>query len=133
VPLVVTAHSADVIASLIALKKEVEETKKAVMKLTIVGASEAHLLAAELAEAHVGVFLNPPRQFPYTWEHMRIMAGPPLSKESTAATLRQHGVTVGLGPQGTINEVLLSGWAVRNLRFDAGWVSIHSKREYVCV
>ena len=35
----------------------------------------------------------------------------------------EAGVTVGLGPQGTEAMRELSTWAVRNLRFDAGWVS----------
>jgi hypothetical protein len=120
---VVTAHSADIIASLIALKKEIEDVTSTTLKLTIAGASEAHLLAAELAAANVGVLLNPPRQHPYMWEYKRILPGPPLSEESTAATLKRHGVTVAIGPQGTLNFDALSGWAVRNLRFDAGWVS----------
>ena len=72
VPLVVEAHSADVIASLILLKKEVEHSTKLSIKMTITGAAEAHLLAHELAEAGVGVILNPPRPFPYVWEDRRM-------------------------------------------------------------
>jgi hypothetical protein len=51
------------------------------------------------------------------------VAGIPLTNESTIAHLIRAGVTVGVGPQGTNAEPLLSGWAVRNQRFDAGWVS----------
>lgn len=72
IPLVVEAHSADVIATLILLKKEVESEKRTAIKLTITGAAEAHLLAKELRDADVGVIVNPPRPFPYVWEDRRM-------------------------------------------------------------
>jgi hypothetical protein len=72
IPLVVEAHSVDTIASLILLKKEIEETRNSCLRLTITGASEAHLLAKELGEAGVGVILNPVRPFPYRWEDRRM-------------------------------------------------------------
>jgi hypothetical protein len=68
----VEAHSADVIASLVLLKKEVELHTKLSMMLTITGGSEAHLLASELAGANIGVILNPARPFPYYWEDRRM-------------------------------------------------------------
>jgi hypothetical protein len=40
--------------------------------LTITGATEAHLLAPELAEAGVGVVLTPPRPFPESWQRRRM-------------------------------------------------------------
>lgn len=67
IPLVVEAHSVDIIASLIKVKKEVESQTGFDMKLTITGASEAHLLATEIAEAGVGLILDP-RPFPAQWE-----------------------------------------------------------------
>jgi hypothetical protein len=72
IPLVIEAHSADVIATLIVLKKEIERHHYHRMRMTITGASEAHLLAKELADAHVGVILNPARPFPATWERRRM-------------------------------------------------------------
>jgi hypothetical protein len=72
IPLVVEAHSVDIIATLICLKKEIEESRSSRLKLTITGASEAHLLAKELREAGVGVILNPVRPFPYRWEDRRM-------------------------------------------------------------
>jgi len=71
-PLVVDAHSADIIATLILLKKEVEGVKGHPLKLTITGASEAHLLAQELGEANVGVIVNPSRPFPTLFEDQRM-------------------------------------------------------------
>jgi hypothetical protein len=68
----VEAHSADIIATLIMLKKQVEGQKGDAIKLTITGASEAHLLAKELAAANVGVIVNPSRPFPASWEDRRM-------------------------------------------------------------
>jgi len=66
--LVVEAHNADIIATLITLKKEVEDTTKIEMCLTITGGAEAHLLAKELSAANVGVILTPSQPFTYVWE-----------------------------------------------------------------
>lgn len=78
-PLVITAHSADVIATLLSLKKEIESKTVRSIKLTIFGGSEAHLLAKELSDARVGVILNPVRSFPYDWEGRRMSATVTLS------------------------------------------------------
>jgi hypothetical protein len=72
IPLVVETHSADVIATLIALKREFETHTGYPLRLTITGATEAHLLASELAEAGVGVVLVPTRPFPETWQQQRM-------------------------------------------------------------
>ncbi|KAF8207208.1 hypothetical protein K438DRAFT_1714110 [Mycena galopus ATCC 62051] len=126
IPLVVTAHSADVIANLLLLKQEVEARYGKTIKMTIVGGAEAHLLAPQIAAAGVGVILTPPRGFPYFWEQRRILAGPPLTPQSSAALLASHGVVVGLGPQGLMGMPSMSNWAVRNLRFDMAWVALES-------
>ncbi|KAL0956500.1 hypothetical protein HGRIS_002644 [Hohenbuehelia grisea] len=125
VPLVVEAHSADIIATLIVLKKEVEAETKSHIRLTVTGASEAHILAKELASASVGVILNPPRPFPAFWENRRILPGPPLTKKSALAELLSHNVTVGLG----IEEI----WSARNTRFDLAWVSSTSRLANYCL
>ena len=54
------------------LKKQVEDQKGNAIKLTITGASEAHLLAKELASADVGVIVSPSRPFPAMWEDKRM-------------------------------------------------------------
>ncbi|KAK0188101.1 carbohydrate esterase family 9 protein [Armillaria mellea] len=107
IPLVVEAHSADVIATLVLLKREVKQAKGTDIRLTITGATEAHLLAKELGEAGVGVVLTPSRPFPYTWEDRRI-------EHSAISLLLSHNVTVGIG----IEEI----WSARNTRFDVAWV-----------
>lgn len=73
----IEAHSKDVISSLILLKREIEERKRTSMKVTITGASEAHLLARELAESDIGVIVNPTRPFPAHWEdrNMSVIPG----------------------------------------------------------
>lgn len=128
VPLVVEVNSADIIATLIGLKKEVEAKIGSIIKLTIVGGAEAHLLAKELARANIGVILTPPRSYPYDWDRKRILGGPPLTEEGAVAYLIRHGVKVGLGPQGVNAAPDMSTWAVRNLRFDAGW-ALHSAQD----
>lgn len=86
IPLVVEAHSADVIATLIVLKKEVEVEVEKEIRLTITGGAEAHLLAKEIAEANVGVILNPSRPFPYVWEDRRMYVI--LSQTSMESAIR---------------------------------------------
>jgi hypothetical protein len=64
----VNAESADIIATLIALKKEVDTATGQSLKLTLVGAAEGHLLAHEIGQAGIGVILVPSRSFPSTWQ-----------------------------------------------------------------
>ncbi|KAI1784439.1 composite domain of metallo-dependent hydrolase [Ganoderma leucocontextum] len=118
VPLVVEASSADIIASVIALKSEVESKLHTSLKVTIIGGMEAHLLAEELGAANVGVILTPARPFPNSWEERRILAGPPLTEKSAVAALVENNVTVGLG----IKEI----WDARNARFDLAWAALEA-------
>ncbi|KAJ6625571.1 hypothetical protein B0H10DRAFT_2001975 [Mycena sp. CBHHK59/15] len=117
IPLVVEVHSADIIASLIRLKEEVERVKGTSMRLTLSGATEAHLLAREIGQAGIGVIVAQ-RPFPSSWEQKRIVSGPPLTRSSAVATLKRHNVTVGI-----LVEELSS---VRNTRFDMAWVCVFS-------
>jgi hypothetical protein len=70
--LVIEADSADIIASVIYLKAEVETKLGYKLKITISGAAEAHLLAPDLSQAGVGVILRPSRPFPTNWEKRRM-------------------------------------------------------------
>lgn len=72
IPLVIEAHSMDIISTLILLKREVEEIKGRPLAMTITGASEAHLLAAELSAADIGVIVTPSRPLPTRWEDRRM-------------------------------------------------------------
>lgn len=111
-------HSADIIATLIVLKREVEHDTKTRIRLTIAGGGEAHLLAKELGDANVGVILNPVRPFPASWESRRILPGPPLTEESQILHLLNHKVTVGVG--------ILESWEAQNARFDLGWAALEA-------
>ncbi|KZT66550.1 carbohydrate esterase family 9 protein [Daedalea quercina L-15889] len=125
-PLVVEADSADIIATVIQLKRDVESEMGVLLRVTISGGGESHVLAKELGEASVGVILKPPRPYPLQWDHRRYLPGPPASADSTIATLLRHSVTVALGPQGVTNEDSMYTWAVRNLRFDAAWAHLEA-------
>ena len=70
--LVVHTDSADIIATLILLKREVEEAYGSSVKMTITGALEAHLLAKEIAEAGVGIIQVTSQPFPALWEMRRM-------------------------------------------------------------
>ena len=131
----VNAESANIIATLLALKKEVDIVKGQSLKLTLVGAAEAHLLAREIGQASVGVILVPSRSFPVAWQQKQMwvlaymvilkflisrfsLPGPPLTEESVIATLIANNVTVGIG--------VVEKWTARNTRFDAAWVRIEA-------
>lgn len=77
----VDVESADIMATLLRLKAEVEHkifSETSVhkeLKLTFVGATEAHLLVRELRHAKVGVLVRP-RPFPHSWESRRMYVRP---------------------------------------------------------
>ncbi|KAK0452688.1 carbohydrate esterase family 9 protein [Armillaria borealis] len=126
-PLVVTVYSADVMASLIQLKQEAEGISGKAIRMTFLGAPEAHLLATEIGNAGVGVILGRVRPFPNDWQSRRILPGPPLSEDSALDVLLSHNVTVGigldilgLGPQKS---------SARNTRFDAAWAALEARTE----
>ncbi|KDQ57519.1 hypothetical protein JAAARDRAFT_156260 [Jaapia argillacea MUCL 33604] len=119
IPLVINVESADVMATLIKLKEEVETEIGETIKVTFTGASEAHLLAKEIGAAGVGVILTPSRPFPQTWEQRRILPGPPLTEHNAVSLLLGHNVTVGIG--------IPENWAARNIRFDAAWAALEAK------
>ncbi|EIW61570.1 composite domain of metallo-dependent hydrolase [Trametes versicolor FP-101664 SS1] len=118
IPLVIEVSSADIMATLIRLKSEVEEKRGTYMRMVFSRATEAHLLAEEIAHARVGVILTPSRQFPWSWDDRRILAGPPLTNDTALATLIKHGVTVGLGTWEACHVPLT--------RFDVGWAILES-------
>ncbi|KAF5358954.1 hypothetical protein D9758_004746 [Tetrapyrgos nigripes] len=97
IPFVIDAHNADIMASLLSMKAEVDERIGGQMRMVFVGATEAHLLAKEIGEARVGVILTSLQGYPATWDERRILPGPPLSNETILSVLLQHGVTVGIG------------------------------------
>ncbi|KAF9012180.1 composite domain of metallo-dependent hydrolase [Hymenopellis radicata] len=126
-PLVIYAHNADIMASMIALKAETEERTGIIMKMTFVGATESHLIAAEIADAGVGVILGNSRPFPTDWQAQRILPGPPLTRDTTLGVLLKHNVSVAIGidplPRGPLQSF------ARNARFDAAWAALEMDGE----
>lgn len=70
--MVVSVESADIIAHVIQLKRESEEESRKELRLTLSGATEAHLLAKEISEANIGVIIRRTRSFPEEWENRRM-------------------------------------------------------------
>ncbi|KJA17916.1 hypothetical protein HYPSUDRAFT_45759 [Hypholoma sublateritium FD-334 SS-4] len=117
-PLVISVENADIIATLLELKADYEKSTGNTLKLTFSGASEAHLLAQEIADAGVSVILTSPRPYPGNWEKRRILPGPPLSQESAVTVLLKAGVNVAIG--------VTDESAARNTRFDIAWVALEA-------
>lgn len=118
IPLVIEVDSADIMASLLILKADVEDRIGSRMRMVFTGAAEAHLLAREISTAQIGVILNPARPYPMVWDQRRILPGPPLSNDTALVKLLDEGVVVGLG--------IRSAWEARHARFDANWASLES-------
>ncbi|KAL1747501.1 hypothetical protein HDZ31DRAFT_80477 [Schizophyllum fasciatum] len=110
IPLVVDVESADIMATLLVLKAEVENRRGSAMRVVFAGAGEAPLLARDIARGRVGVLLTSARPAPVKWEGRRVIPGPPLTAETGVGVLLQHGVTVGVGVRET--------WDARNTRFE---------------
>lgn len=125
-PLAVTVHSADLIASLLRVKADVEEamtattattttvegTISAKLRLLIIGAAESHLLASSLASADVGVVLAPLLPYAESWDQRRSLTGAPLTNGTAIDMLYAAGVKVAIGTA--------EDWETRDLYLSAG-------------
>ncbi|GAA6052454.1 hypothetical protein JCM3770_001121 [Rhodotorula araucariae] len=112
-PLAVQTDKADIIASLIRLKGEIEAAGARSQRWVLHGGQEAHLVAAQLAAARIGVVLTPARSFPATWDARRALPGPPLTRDTALAVLHRAGVRVALGSD--------EEWMPRTALWEAGW------------
>ncbi|CUA75385.1 hypothetical protein RSOLAG22IIIB_11709 [Rhizoctonia solani] len=117
-PLVVLVENADIMATLLDLKKELEAASNSSLHLVFAGATESHLVADQLAKANVGVILAPLRPIPLFWDQMRYVPGPPLSQHTALQILQRAGVTVGLGAS---SVSVTQAWDAPNIRFNLGW------------
>lgn len=132
-PLIVGVHSADLIASLVRLKSEVDramlkrshsstESRTAEqaksLRLIILGGAESHLLAPELASANIGVILSPLFSYAATWDQRRALTGAPLTNGTAIDVLYSAGVNVAIG----VDE----DWEARDLFLQAGIVRTNS-------
>ncbi|KAK4119149.1 hypothetical protein N657DRAFT_666849 [Parathielavia appendiculata] len=113
-PLVITVHSADVIASLLKVKRVVEEATQTPLRLVIYGGAESHLVAEQLAAAKVGVVLAPAFAYRASWDQRRALTGAPLTNGTAVDRLLEAGVLTGIG--------LAEDWMVRDLGLFAGIV-----------
>jgi imidazolonepropionase-like amidohydrolase len=119
-PLVLTAHSADTIASIISLKAEIETAINASLataptsrlNINILGGAESHLLASELASAKISVVLAPLLPHAQSWDQLRGLTGAPLTNGTAIDALLAAGVLVGIG----VEEI----WETRDLGLLAG-------------
>ena len=112
-PLVIEVHSADVIASLLRLKAEVDAAINATsMRLVIVGGAESYMLADELAAANVGVVLAPLLSYSETWDQRRSLTGAPMTNGTAIDVLHAAGVKVAIGTK--------EDWETRDLYLSAG-------------
>ena len=72
IPLVVNVESADIMATLVNLKREFEDITWNHLRLTFSGAAEVHLLAEEIAGADISVILTSSSTYPSSWEQRRM-------------------------------------------------------------
>ncbi|KAI1642082.1 hypothetical protein F4815DRAFT_489501 [Daldinia loculata] len=116
-PLAITVHSADVIATILRVKESVDNVIASSrgsgnISLIIIGGAESFLLADELAAAKVGVVLNPLLSYRNSWDQRRALTGAPLTNGTAVDRLVEAGVRVAIG----INE----DWLVRDVGLLAG-------------
>ncbi|KAF3038669.1 hypothetical protein E8E12_007211 [Didymella heteroderae] len=116
--LVLSAHSADTIASVIRLKSQVESVSSQKIRIVIIGGAEAHLVADELAASNIAVVLAPMLPHAQSWDQRRGLTGPPLTNVSTNILL-DAGVNLGIGVEET--------WETRDLGLLAGIVFANSE------
>ncbi|KAK3346976.1 hypothetical protein B0T25DRAFT_485140 [Lasiosphaeria hispida] len=98
-PLVITVHSADTIATLLKVKAAVEDKTGTPIRLAIIGGAESWIVADELAAANVAVVLAPLQSFASTWDQLRSLTGAPLTNGTAIDKLLDAGVVTAIGLQ----------------------------------
>lgn len=116
--LAITVHSADGIAGALRLKTTVEEASGTRLTMVVIGGAEAHLVAAELAAARVGVVLAPLQSYRNSWDQRRALTGAPLTNGTAVDRLVAAGVTTAVG--------LEEDWLVRDMGLLAGIACVNS-------
>ncbi|GAB7358216.1 hypothetical protein MBLNU230_g0368t1 [Neophaeotheca triangularis] len=116
-PLVISVHSADIIASLLRVKSEIDQvlevsSKAKPLRLIIIGGAESHLVAPELAAAEVGVVLAPMLPYAVEWDQRRSLTGAPLTNGTALDALISAGVKVAISTS--------EDWETRDLDLLAG-------------
>lgn len=118
-PLAITVHKADTIASLLRLKAHIETLTpdSTPLRLLLLGASESHLLAPQLAASNASVLLSPPFPYAQTWDQRRSLPGAPLTRSTAIDALHEAGVRFALGAA--------EDWQVRDLYLYAGMARVN--------
>lgn len=122
-PVVVTVHSADAIASILKVKETVEKeinaksrtsssSSSGKIRLALIGGAESYILADELAAAGVGVVLAPAQSYSTSWDQRRALSGAPLTNGTAIDRLVKAGVVTAIG--------LEEDWLIRDLALLAG-------------
>lgn len=125
-PIVVTVHSADAIASILKVKDTVEKeisaksktTTTGKIRLALIGGAESYILADELAAAGVGVVLAPAQSYSTSWDQRRALSGAPLTNGTAIDRLVKAGVVTAIG--------LEEDWLIRDLALLAGRAHVNS-------
>ncbi|KAJ6515699.1 carbohydrate esterase family 9 protein [Mycena sanguinolenta] len=117
VPLVIDVGNADIMATLLILKAELENRFGSRMRMVFSGAAEAHILAKEIRNANVGVILEA-KPVVGVWDDRRTLPGPPITNDTTLAVLFREGVKIGLKWR--------EAQDVRNMREDITWAMLAS-------
>ena len=138
-PLVLDVHSADMIASILRMKVDVESAMRisgifsSAINLVIYGGAESHILAEELADAGVSVILSPLQAYSETWDQRRSLTGAPLTNGTAVDALYAAGVKVAIATKEdweTRDLALLAGIAHANsggkIGEDAAWAMVSS-------
>jgi len=118
IPLVIDVDGADVMATLLTLKSDYDLDTGHSLRMTFVGATEAHLLAKHIKEAGVSVILTSPRPYPGGWDQRRLLPGPPLTRLTSITALFDEGINVAIG---VVDEA-----TARNTRFDIAWAALEA-------
>lgn len=128
-PLILTAHSADTIATIIRLKSTLtsalaqtptsSSSSPPNIHIVILGGAESHLIAPSLASAHIPIILAPLLPHAQTWDQRRSLTGAPLTNGTTINALLDAGVLVGVSVEET--------WETRDLGLVAGTAFANSE------
>ncbi|KAK4892215.1 hypothetical protein LTR27_009224 [Elasticomyces elasticus] len=117
-PLILSVHSADTIATLLRLKAEIEAIIDHHLRVVIHGGAESHLVADELAASDVSVILAPLLPYSTTWDQRRSLTGAPLTNGTAIDALFSAGVKVAIATA--------EDWETRDLDLLAGIAHVNS-------
>ncbi|TFY54437.1 hypothetical protein EVJ58_g8865 [Rhodofomes roseus] len=117
IPLVIDVASADIMATLLRLKDEIEEARGSNMRMVFFHATEAHLIAEDIGTKRGG-HTGTGETLSAHMGRPQDLGRPPLTNDTALVALVDAGVTVGVGVR--------DAWQAPNTRFDAAWTVLES-------